>query len=129
MSNIPGDLLYTKEDEWIRVEGETATIGITDYAQDSLSDIVFLELPEVGDSFSVEDVFGTVESVKAAADLYMPLDGKVLEMNEALLDAPEIINSEPYTEGWMIKISIDDSSQLDSLMSPEDYTEYCDSRS
>jgi glycine cleavage system H protein len=128
MSNIPGDLLYTKDDEWIRVDGDTAAIGITDYAQDSLSDIVFLELPEPGDSFGAGDIFGTVESVKAAADLYMPLDGEVTESNEDLLDTPEVINSDPYKGGWMVKIRLRDASQLDDLMSPEAYQEYCDSR-
>ena len=128
MSNIPGDLLYTSEDEWVRVEGDTAVIGITDYAQDSLSDIVFVELPDSGDTFGADDIFGTVESVKAAADLYMPIDGEVLETNEELLDTPEIINSSPYEDGWMIKIKIQDSSQLGGLMSPEDYKAHCDER-
>jgi glycine cleavage system H protein len=128
MSNIPGDLLYTKEDEWVRVDGDEAVVGITDYAQDSLSDIVFVELPEAGDSFKTNEVFGTVESVKAAADLFMPLDGEVVEANEALLDAPEIINSAPYGNGWMIKVTIEDDSQLSGLMSPEAYGKYCDER-
>jgi glycine cleavage system H protein len=128
MSNIPGDLLYTKEDEWVRVDGDEAVVGITDYAQDSLSDIVFVELPEPGDAFKTNEVFGTVESVKAAADLFMPLDGEVVEANEALLDAPEIINSAPYGDGWMIKVTIEDDSQLADLMSPEAYEKYCDER-
>jgi glycine cleavage system H protein len=128
MSNIPGDLLYTKEDEWVRVDGDEAVVGITDYAQDSLSDIVFVELPEAGDAFKTNEVFGTVESVKAAADLFMPLDGEVVEANEALLDAPEIINSAPYGDGWMIKVTIEDDSQLADLMSPEAYEKYCDER-
>jgi glycine cleavage system H protein len=128
MTNIPGDLLYTKDDEWIRVDGNEAVVGITDYAQDSLSDIVFVELPDAGDTFGAGDIFGTVESVKAAADLYMPIDGEILESNEQLLDAPEIINSSPYGDGWMIKIKIEDESQLDDLMDPEAYKTYCDER-
>lgn len=128
MSNIPGDLLYTKEDEWVRVDGDTAVVGITDYAQDSLSDIVFVELPEVGESFEVNGIFGTVESVKAAADLFMPLGGEVLEVNEDLLDAPEIINTDPYGEGWMIKVSVSNPDQLGDLMNPEAYQAYCDER-
>jgi glycine cleavage system H protein len=128
MSNIPGDLLYTKEDEWIRVDGDTAVIGITDYAQDSLSDIVFVELPEVGDSYGQNDVFGTVESVKAAADLYMPIGGTVEEVNEDLLDAPEVINTDPYGDGWMIKMTISDPDELQDLMSPEEYTESTEER-
>jgi glycine cleavage system H protein len=128
MSNIPGDLLYTKEDEWIRVDGDEGVVGITDYAQDSLSDIVFVELPDPGETFGANDIFGTVESVKAAADLYMPVDGEVLESNEDLLDAPEVINSSPYGNGWMIRIKITDDSQLADLMNPEAYKKYCDER-
>jgi glycine cleavage system H protein len=128
MSNIPGDLLYTKDDEWIRVDGEEGVIGITDYAQDSLSDIVFIELPEAGDSFGAGEIFGTVESVKAAADLYMPVDGEVLEANDALLDAPEVINTAPYGKGWMIKVKITNAGQLEDLMDPVAYQTYCDER-
>ncbi|MFZ0548001.1 MAG: glycine cleavage system protein GcvH [Candidatus Promineifilaceae bacterium] len=128
MSNIPGDLLYTKEDEWIRIDGDEGVVGITDHAQDSLSDIVFVELPDPGETFGANDIFGTVESVKAAADLYMPVDGEILETNEALLDAPEVINSAPYAGGWMIKIKIGDASQLDDLMDAEAYQSYCDER-
>ena len=128
MSNIPNDLLYTKDDEWVRVDGDEAEIGITDYAQDSLSDIVFLELPEPDDSFNAHDIFGTVESVKAAADLHMPIGGTVLEINEDLLDAPEVINSEPYTSGWMIKIKIENADELEALLDPEAYEEHCNAR-
>jgi len=128
MSNIPTDLKYTKEDEWIRVDGDEATIGITDYAQDSLSDIVYLELPDVGDSFAMGDTFGVVESVKAAADLYMPLSGEVTAVNESLIDAPETVNSDPYGEAWMIRFKISDPSQLDDLMDAAAYTEYLASR-
>ena len=124
MSNIPTDLKYTKEDEWIRVDGDEATIGITDYAQDSLSDIVYLELPDVGDSFKIGDTFGVVESVKAAADLYMPLSGEITAVNESLIDAPELINDDPYGEAWMIRLKMSDSSQLDDLMDATAYTEF-----
>jgi glycine cleavage system H protein len=124
MSNIPTDLKYTKEDEWIRVDGDEATVGITDYAQDSLSDIVYLELPDVGDSFAMGDTFGVVESVKAAADLYMPLSGEVTAVNESLIDAPETVNSDPYGEAWMIRFKISEPSQLDDLMDAAAYTEY-----
>jgi glycine cleavage system H protein len=128
MSNIPTDLKYTKDDEWIRVDGDEATVGITDYAQDSLSDIVYLELPDVGDSFAMGDTFGVVESVKAAADLYMPLSGEVTAVNESLIDAPETVNSDPYGEAWMIRFKISEPSQLDDLMDAAAYTEYLASR-
>ena len=121
MSNIPADLLYTSDDEWVKVDGDTATIGITDHAQDSLSDIVFLELPDEGDEFGASDSFGTVESVKAAADLLMPVDGVVTAVNEELIDTPENLNSDPYGS-WLIKIDITDASQLDDLMDAEAYT-------
>ena len=125
MSNIPADLLYTTDDEWVKVDGETAVIGLTDHAQDSLSDIVFLELPDVGDDFEAEDSFGTVESVKAAADLLMPIDGEVTAVNEDLIDEPEKLNSDPYGS-WLIKINIADASQLDNLMNAEVYTAQLD---
>ncbi|GMQ78632.1 MAG: glycine cleavage system protein GcvH [Anaerolineae bacterium] len=128
MSDIKEGLLYTSEDEWIRVDGDKAIIGLTDYAQDSLSDIVYVELPEVGDTISEGDSFGVVESVKAAADMFMPIDGEVLEVNNALVDAPEILNSDPYGEGWLIKITIHDASQLENLMDPKAYSDYCDQR-
>ncbi len=121
MSNIPADLLYTTDDEWVKVDGETAIIGLSDHAQDSLSDIVFLELPDVGDEFEAEESFGTVESVKAAADLLMPVDGEVTAVNEDLIDEPEKLNSDPYGS-WLIKINIADASQLDNLMNAEVYT-------
>lgn len=121
MSNIPADLLYTSDDEWVKVDGETATIGITDHAQDSLSDIVFLELPDEGDDFEAGDSFGTVESVKAAADLLMPVAGAVTAVNEDLIDAPENLNTDPYG-AWLIKINITDASQIDDLMDADAYT-------
>ncbi len=121
MSNIPADLRYTEDDEWVRVEGNEAVIGITDYAQDSLSDIVYLELPDEGDSFDAEDTFGVVESVKAAADLLMPVSGTVTAVNENLVDTPELINEDPYGEAWMVRIELSDPSELDGLMDAAAY--------
>ncbi len=123
---LPG-LRYTDDDEWIRVEGDEAFIGVTDYAQDSLSDIVSLELPGAGDSFNKGDTFGVVESVKAAADLLMPVSGEVIEANEDLLDTPEAVNEHPYTS-WLVKITLSDPSELDELMDAEAYTAYCEER-
>lgn len=128
MSNIPDDLLYTKDDEWILVDGDEGVVGLTDYAQDALSDIVYVELPDEGDSFEMGDTFGVVESVKAAADLYMPVSGEVTEVNEDLPDVPEMLNSDPYGEGWMVKIKIADSSELEDLMDPAAYNTYCEER-
>ena len=128
MSNIPEGLLYTKEDEWVKVEGDIATIGITDYAQDALSDIVYLELPDAGAEFSAEDIFGVVESVKAAADLFMPIDGTITETNEPLLDTPELLNDDPYTEGWLVKLTIGNADQIADLMDAAAYTAFCEDR-
>lgn len=127
--NIPEDMRYTKNDEWIRLESENATIGITDYAQDQLSDIVYLEVNlSVGESGKQEALFGTVESVKAAADLYLPAGGKVLEVNEALGETPETINSDPYGEGWMLKIKLADKSEIEGLMDAAAYQQYIEER-
>ncbi|MCA9936982.1 MAG: glycine cleavage system protein GcvH, partial [Anaerolineales bacterium] len=115
MSKILDGYLYTKEDEWIKVEDGIGTVGITDHAQDSLSDIVYLELPNEGDFFGIGETFGVVESVKAAADLYMPVSGDVTAVNEALIDTPEQVNSEPY-DAWMIKVKLSELSELDDLM-------------
>lgn len=124
MSQIPENLKYTKEHEWVRVEEDgTFVIGITDYAQSSLGDITFVELPETDEVFGTGDTFGVVESVKAASDLYMPISGKVLETNEALVDSPELVNSDPYGEAWMIRIESDDASGLDDLMDAADYAD------
>jgi len=128
MSNIPDGLLYTTDDEWIRVDGDEAVIGLTDYAQDALSDIVYVELPDEGESFESGETFGVVESVKAAADMYMPVGGEVIESNEALLDTPEILNTDPYDTGWMLKIRLTDLSELEALMDPAAYVKYCDGR-
>ncbi len=124
--NTPDDLHYQESDEWLRVDGETGTVGITDYAQDALNDIVFVELPEVGESFDKDEAFGTVESVKAAADIKMPVAGEIIEVNEALEDDPETINGSPYEDGWIIKIKI--TGELDGLMNAQEYDEYCDGR-
>lgn len=123
MSEVKEGLLYTQDDEWLDVNGSEATIGITDYAQDSLSDIVYLELPDAGESFAQGDVFGVVESVKAAADLFAPVAGDVTAVNEELIDEPEAINTAPY-DGWMIKLTIADASQLDGLMDADGYKAY-----
>ncbi len=128
MSDIPEGLKYTKDDEWIKVDGDEFIVGITDYAQDSLSDIVYLELPDVGEGFETGDVFGVVESVKAAADLFMPVSGEVTAINDDLTDAPETVNTDPYGEGWMIRLKPDDPEQLDDLMDAGSYSDYCDER-
>lgn len=123
MSN-PSDLKYTKEHEWLKDNGDgTATIGITEFAQGELGDIVFVELEEPGFEFSKDDVFGTVEAVKTVSELFAPVDGEVVEINEELEDNPEIVNDDPFGDGWMIKIKLTDSSQLDSLLSADEYEE------
>ena len=116
--NIPEDLQYTKSHEWVRIEGDTATIGITDHAQDELGDVVFVELPGEGDTFDAGESFGTVESVKAVSDLYTPVGGEVVEVNSTLEDAPENINEDPYGEGWIVKLRTTDEADL---LSPEEY--------
>jgi glycine cleavage system H protein len=116
--NIPEDLQYTNSHEWVRIEGDTATIGITDRAQDELGDVVFIELPGEGDIFDAGESFGTVESVKAVSDLYAPVGGEVVEVNTSLEDAPEKINEDPYGEGWMVKLRTSDEADL---LSPEEY--------
>jgi len=127
--NIPQDLKYTENDEWIRVEGNTGTIGITDYAQDQLSDVVFVEvIAQVGEKMEKGDACATVESVKAAADVYMPVSGVILEVNEKLPDAPEIVNTDPYGAAWMVKLEISDPSQLDSLLDAAAYEARCQAR-
>lgn len=122
MSQIPEALKYTKDHEWLRLEEDgTATIGVTDYAQSSLGDITFVELPEVDESFAEGDSFGVVESVKAASDLYMPVAGKVLVINESLPNNPEAVNADPYGEAWMVRIQLEDPAQLDALMDAAAY--------
>ena len=126
--NLPDDLKYARSDEWVRIEGDTATIGITDYAQDMLNDIVYFELPEVGEDYGPDDNFGMVESVKAASDLYAHIQGTVTAVNELLEDEPEIVNAEPYEKGWIIQMSIDDASNLDTLMDAAEYSSYIETR-
>ncbi len=126
---FPAELKYTKNDEWIRVEDNVGTIGITDYAQEQLSDIVFLEISaSIGDELSQGDEMGEVESVKAAAEIYFPVDGKVTQVNEEIVDAPEIINSDPYGEGWLIQLEIKNAAQIEDLMDAKAYEEYCQDR-
>jgi glycine cleavage system H protein len=119
--NIPSDLLYSNDHEWVKLEEEIATIGITDFAQQELGDIVYIEIETVGDNLEKEQVFGTVEAVKTVSDLFMPISGEVLELNPALEDTPETVNYEPYESGWIIKIKIENPSQLKHLLSAEQY--------
>ncbi len=119
--NIPADLKYTKDHEWIKIEGDKITVGITHFAQSELGDIVYVDVDTVGDTLSKEEVFGSVEAVKTVSDLFMPVSGEILEFNEALEDEPEIVNSDPYGVGWMIKSTISDKSELGDLLSPEAY--------
>ena len=114
-------LLFTKEHEWIKVDGKTATIGITDYAQSELGDIIFVELPDKDETFESNDVFGTIEAVKTVADLFMPVSSKIVEVNSNIEDSPELINTSPQDDGWIVKISINDIADLDDLLSIDDY--------
>ncbi len=122
--NIPEDLLYTNDHEWIRVQDDVITIGITEYAQEQLGDVVYVELPDEGQEIEAEDAFGSVESVKAVSEIYSPIGGKVSEVNELLEDSPEKVNTDPYGDGWMVQLEAADLSALDSLMSPEEYEKY-----
>ena len=121
--NIPQDLRYTKEHEWVRLEGDTATIGITDYAQGELGDIVFIEVETVDESVAADEVFGSIEAVKTVSDLFSPLAGEVTEFNEALEDEPECVNNDPYGAGWIIKLKVTDVSDVEGLMTAEAYAE------
>ena len=126
---IPEDRMYTETDEWIMLDGQSALVGITDYAQDQLSDIVYVELPASGESFNKNDIFAVVESVKAAADVNLPASGKIAEVNNSLEDEPELINSDPYKSAWLVKIDVQDISQIADLMNSSAYIDYCNSRS
>ena len=121
--NIPADLKYTKDHEWVKIEGNTATIGVTDFAQGELGDIVYVDVDTLDDTVDKDDVFGSVEAVKTVSDLFMPLTGEVIEFNEGLEDDPEIVNKDPYGKGWMIKISFIDNSQIEDLLDAQAYQE------
>ena len=126
---VPEDLKYQKTDEWVKVEDGIATIGITDYAQDSLSDVVFVEFEiDVDDEISVGESMATIESVKAAAEVVFPVSGKVIEVNQAVIDTPEVLNESPYAEGWLVKVQVSDESELDKLMDAPAYDAYCQER-
>ncbi|MDI6715699.1 MAG: glycine cleavage system protein GcvH [Actinomycetota bacterium] len=124
MLMIPEDLLYFEEHEWVRTENTTATIGISDYAQNALGDIVYVDLPKVGDEVSMGDTVGEIESVKSTSELRTPVSGKVLEVNESIVDTPEIINEDPYGSGWLFKVEMTDPTELDELMNAEEYEAY-----
>lgn len=119
--NIPAELKYTKDHEWIKVEGDVVTIGVTDFAQSELGDIVYVEIETEGDSLDQEEVFGTVEAVKTVSDLFMPISGEILEVNGELEGTPEHVNNDPYGNGWMVKVKMSDKSELDALLSAEQY--------
>ena len=121
--NIPNDLKYTKEHEWVRIDGDIITVGITDHAQSELGDIIFIEFPELNQLISKDEPFGTIEAVKTVADLFGPVTGKVLEINEALEDNPDLVNSDVYGEGWIVKITCTNDSELDDLLDSEEYKE------
>lgn len=124
MANTPEDNRYAKSHEYIHVEGDTGTIGITDYAQKELGDVVFVELPKVGSQLEMGDELGSIESVKAVSELFSPVTGEVIEVNEALADKPELVNTDPYGDGWMVKVKLSDATEADELMGAEEYEEY-----
>ena len=121
--NLPEELKYSKDHEWAKVDGDIVTVGIDDYAQDQLGEVVFVEVPEVGDTFSKGDEFGTVESVKAVSEIYLPVSGEIVEVNEGLEDAPELVNNSPYEEGWIVKVKAEDLSELDTMLDKAAYLE------
>ena len=122
--NTPSDIKYTKEHEWVSLDGETATIGITDYAQSQLGDIVFVEFPDINSEINQNETFGVIEAVKTVADLFAPVSGEIIEVNSSLEDSPNFINSDPYGSGWIIKVKINDSNEYNGLMSSDDYEEH-----
>ena len=124
MANVPEDLHYSKDHEWIRVEDGVGTIGITDHAQNSLGDVVYVELPKVGDTFESNESFGSVESVKAVSEIFMPISGEIIEVNESLQDEPEKVNNDPYGDAWMIRVKIKNPGEVDSLLSAAEYEDF-----
>jgi glycine cleavage system H protein len=124
MANIPDDLHYSKDHEWVRVEGNIAVVGITDYAQDSLGDVVYVELPKAGDEFAANESFGSVESVKAVSEVFSPVSGVISGINEALNDEPEKVNQDPYGQGWMIRIEMSNPGEVDSLLTAAEYEDF-----
>ncbi|HYY59590.1 MAG TPA: glycine cleavage system protein GcvH [Pyrinomonadaceae bacterium] len=124
MANVPEDLQYSKDHEWIKVEGDIGTIGITDHAQNSLGDVVYVELPKVGESFSAHEAFGSVESVKAVSEIFTPVSGQITEVNDTLQDEPEKVNNDPYGEAWMIRIRLSNRGEVDSLLSAAEYEDF-----
>jgi len=128
MANIPEDLRYSKDHEWVSVTGDTAAIGITDYAQSSLGDVVYIDLPRVGDTFGTHEAFGSVESVKAVSEIFTPVAGEVVEVNAALNDTPEKVNNDPYGEAWIIKLKMANPGEVDAMLSAEEYEEYLSSQ-
>jgi glycine cleavage system H protein len=124
MANIPENLRYSKDHEWVAVDGETATIGITDYAQHQLGDVVYVELPKAGETFTEHEAFGSVESVKAVSEIFTPISGEVTEVNDGLNDTPEVVNADPYEGGWMVKLKMSNTGEIDALLSAAEYEEY-----
>ena len=124
MANVPENLHYSKDHEWVRVESDTAVVGITDHAQDQLGDVVYVELPKAGDTFEAHEAFGSVESVKAVSEIFTPISGKVSEVNDSLNDEPEKVNKDPYEEGWMIKIKMSNPGEVDSLLTAAEYEDF-----
>lgn len=128
MASVPNGLQYTKEHEWVLMEDNIATIGITDFAQESLGDVTYIQLPKEGEVISKNDPFGVVESVKAVSDLYAPVSGRVIEVNQPLLEAPELVNQDPYTDGWMLKVEVKELSDIEDLMEARDYKDYIEEK-
>jgi glycine cleavage system H protein len=124
MSNVPEDLHYSKDHEWVRVEGDVAVVGITDYAQNSLGDVVYVELPKSGDTFAANESFGSVESVKAVSEVFCPISGSVAQVNDSLNDEPEKVNNDPYGDGWMIRLKMESPGEVDSLLTAAEYEDF-----